>query len=91
MIGKRVNVDQKKGAVGNVVSNAIVQALMQAIEDDSKYIDLFGDYVRAFWSTQYESKVTKRKSLDKFVVNHTAKFVIIPDESLTISYVLDAS
>lgn len=83
MIGKRVNVDKKKGAVGNVVSNAIVQALMQAIEDDSKYIDLFGDYVRAFWSTQYESKVTKRKSLDKFVVNHTAKFVIIPDESLT--------
>jgi len=81
--GGRRNIAKKKGAVGNVVTNAIVQALKESVDRGDTYIDLFGDYVKAFWNVQYESRVNKNKSVDKFIANHRAKFVLLPAASLS--------
>ena len=77
-----LDLQNRPGALGNNASNAVIQALKRSITRGDAFISIFVELGQSFFNERFlESKVTKRKSAEKFIAEAKTSLVLIPNRS----------
>ena len=77
-----LDLQNRPGALGNNASNAVIQALKKSITRGDAFISIFVELGQSFFNERFlESKVTKRKSAEKFIAEAKTSLVLIPNTS----------